>query len=983
MALFKDNDSTTSIIRLGSLLAIALGVFAIGLGAYLIYGNMQAELAMEQANRAADDRARDIAGTLASIQSTLRDPQVREVAQRAIVESGGRSDALNQAVRSRGVVGILDLRAFPMAVEDIELGQYPEPDFAVIEMLLEARRNGVATSQVHYAGSGNESLALAQRIEIDEQPVGVLFLRIPTSVVTSVLNETGVLDYVALVQGRGGQQAVLKSLGVVARDGARYTSIDGSRLELQWARNTMTGPMGGQGAIIIGSFGIILLMGGLLLRQRTRVADTIRAETPAAPPARTTKPAVKPGEPARSRPASPPPQPTPSRLAPTSPLSMDLPDIAEPPANAQDKPDDLPDWLLDSDAMDQDDAPFEETSPEQSDSMPDLPDLLGETEPEASDLPEPDRDSQATVAMDPDFDGFLNPREEPSEADHFVTDEKLREDELFDGVTFDEDVEAANEIDSAQLEVPEDDLDALMEGLGDDDIRDDFDVEEPTSSEPVEASQPEPEPVPEPEPEPKSQPEPKPQGSPEPEPAPPRPDRPPVVDPGLFQVAHIGGIVEDSLDARSATLIGQAIGSEALARGHERIVVGRDGRLYGAVLLTALSQGLRASGINVIDIGAVPTPVLYFAATELADGSGVMVTGSHYPPEHNGFRIMLGARMLHGPDLQALFDRIQNQNLDSGGGELTEENVFKRYVERISIDIQLERPLKVVVDCGNGITGSVAPQVLGAIGADVIPLYADVDGSFPNHHPDPADPDNLEDLKLCVRNFQADVGIAYDGDGDRLGLMTGKGDIIWADRALMLLARDLLSRDSDVTIVHDADSTYHLVTMVKEAGGRPVAARSLDVDVGDKIREQGGALGGTTSGHLFVAERWFDFDDAIYASARLLELFAADTRSVDEIVADLPECISTPQIRLPMERDEALELVAGLIAEGDFEDGEISTVDGLRVDFADGWGLVRAAHTTDGLVLRFEGADAKILNRIKTRFKKQIKARKPDLQLLF
>ena len=430
-------------------------------------------------------------------------------------------------------------------------------------------------------------------------------------------------------------------------------------------------------------------------------------------------------------------------------------------------------------------------------------------------------------------------------------------------------------------------------------------------------------------------------------------------------------------------MIGQAIGSEARSRGIEQVVVARDGRLYGAVLLSALSQGLRAAGIHVIDIGAVPTPTLHFAAAELTQGSGIMVTGSHHPPEWNGFRIRLAGQPLQDADVADLFRRVQEDDLASGQGRIEEQNLTDRYVERIAIDIQLERPLKVVVDCANGITGTVAPKVLEAIGADVIPLYADVDGNFPNHHPDPADADNLEDLKLCVRNFQADLGLAFDGDGDRLGMISDAGDIVWPDRLLMLLAPDIIERQPGATVVIDSESSSHLKTAIETAGGRCRTVASAEAVLAAALVEDNAPLGGLFSGNLFVAERWFAFDDGIYAAARLLELLAADTRPASERLAELPEVEATPQIRVPVESGQAQELIDKLAADGDFDEADFARVDGLRADYPDGWGAVRAARSAPELVLRFEGDDAKAMNRIKTLFKKQLKRVAPDLKLLF
>jgi len=992
--LFKGSDSRASLVRLSSLLAIALGIFGLVIGAVVLYASMQGQLASEQASRAASDQARNIADALGDIQSTLRDPQVQDLARQAIDAPRGRSETLEQAVRRRGVTNIIDLRVFPASVEEIPLGEYPEPDFTVIEMLIEARRDGQATIQVHYAGTSNENLAFAQSVSAAGEPAGVLFLRVPVSMVNSLLQPSPLLDSVALVQGSAERSVVLKSIGTVPASGS-VSDIPDSRLALRWSRVTLGGPMNSQSAIIVGSIGILLLMGGLLIRQRSGVLDTARSEpleqTPSEPVAQARAESKKP----KSRPrASVRPRPS---------------ERAAPPAAA-----DLPDWLLDSDEIDQKRRTDDQGDPARDEVLADLPDTLADEKLTlAEEYPEPEappeerssrRGSRDTLVLDPDERDLFEPDEDVPDLSEHRSDTRPGSQATHEADPDDESLAPpVSEVDDEALDLSLDQAAAELEQVFDADEEDLFELERPDqrSAAPEQDDRDGSDGEPDADPasldeaghesslqlEQVDQPADEPADSGQPGPDEPSSgaseDRPPLIDPALFRATNIGGVVEDSLDARSATMIGQAIGSEARARGVDKLVVGRDGRLYGAVLMSALSQGLRAAGVQVIDIGAVPIPVLNFAASELAEGSGVMVTGSHYPPEHNGFRIRLKHEVLHDEQIMDLFRRIQEQDLTSGQGDIEEQSIVERYVERIGIDIQLERPLKVVVDCGNGIGGTVIPEVLTAIGADVIPLYADVDGNFPNHHPNPADPENLEDLKLCVRNFQADLGLAYDGDGDRLGLLDSKGDIVWLDHLLMLLARDILERHAGGRVVMDAACSDLLRAAVEEAGGSPVIARSADAFVEQRMREEQAVLGGLFSGHLFIAERWYPFDDAIYASARLLELLAADTRSIDEILAELPDTEGTPELRVALEGDQALDLVTALIAEGDFGDGEVSTVDGLRVDFADGWGLIRPSHTSPDLVLRFEGRDAKALNRIKTLFKKQIKARDADIRLLF
>jgi phosphomannomutase/phosphoglucomutase len=672
--------------------------------------------------------------------------------------------------------------------------------------------------------------------------------------------------------------------------------------------------------------------------------------------------------------------------------------------------DDLPDWLLDSDQIDQTDAPLGGGG----DELPDLPDTLsdrvddtvgGEKRAAASG----DGLVADTVFFNPDEEGFFDQDDSPS-ADG-KPDEDASEDEVHWPEQFDIDKDERAGNDQRDSTPPDavatmEDPDHVEADIDWDDFNSEIEHEELlTGSDEkaidaalAELEEPSPEPV-------------EPRGAADPELAAEartedqldgqdndreddrednqgsaqadRSDGEPVLHPGLFKANSIGGIVGEHLDTRAATLIGEAIGSEAMSRGVNRMVVGRDGRLDGPQLMSALSQGLRSAGVDVVDIGAVPIPVLNFAATELTSGSGVMVTGSHYPANHNGFRIRIQNELLSDDGIKAIQRRIDTQDLSSGAGRLEEDSVIERYIERIGIDVQLERPLKVIVDCGNGIAGSVVPAILSAIGADVIPLYADVDGSFPNHLPDPSQPENLEDLKLCVRNFHADLGLAFDGDGDRLAAVAGDGQMIWTDRLLMLLVPDIIERNAGARVVIDSASSPALNDLIRAAGGKPLVERSAEAFVEQRMRKESALLGGLFSGHLFIAERWYPFDDAIYASARLLEVLAADTRSIAEIIGQLPQTVGTPELRVSLESGRAEDLITELIAEGDFGDAQLSMVDGLRADYPDGWGMVRASHQGRGLVLRFEAESSKALKRIKTTFSRQIAARDSTVKLQF
>ena len=458
------------------------------------------------------------------------------------------------------------------------------------------------------------------------------------------------------------------------------------------------------------------------------------------------------------------------------------------------------------------------------------------------------------------------------------------------------------------------------------------------------------------------------------------------VDPSIFRAYDVRGVVGKTLNKDVARALGQSIGTLMSEKGLREIVVGRDGRLSGPELAGALADGLRAAGIDVIDIGAAPTPVVYYAAYRFNTGCCVAVTGSHNPPDYNGFKIVVGGETLSEGAIQDLHQRIASGALDSGGqGGLRQVDVAPDYIEKIVSDVLAERRLKIVVDCGNGIPGAIAPLVLEGVGCEVIPLYCDVDGTFPNHHPDPSDPQNLEDLILSVKQTGADLGLAFDGDGDRLGVVTQSGEIIYPDRLLMLFARDVLSRRPGATIIYDVKCTSHLKGQVLDAGGSPLMWRTGHSLIKAKMRETGAELAGEMSGHFFFKERWYGFDDGIYAAARLLEILAGDLqgRTPEEIFATLPKSVSTPELKIELAEGEHYHFMDKLRQQASFDDAALITIDGLRADWPDGWGLVRASNTTPVLVLRFEADDATALTRIQQVFRKQLLAVDFRLKLPF
>ncbi|SEI73978.1 phosphomannomutase/phosphoglucomutase [Frateuria terrea] len=459
-----------------------------------------------------------------------------------------------------------------------------------------------------------------------------------------------------------------------------------------------------------------------------------------------------------------------------------------------------------------------------------------------------------------------------------------------------------------------------------------------------------------------------------------------AVDPSIFRAYDVRGVVGKTLTAQVARLLGQSIGTLMREKGLNEIVVGRDGRLSGPELAGALSDGLREAGIDVIDVGAVPTPVVYFAAYRFNTGSGVAVTGSHNPPDYNGFKIVVGGETLSEGAIQDLYKRIASGALEAGGqGGLRHVDVVPDYIERITSDVQAERRLKVVVDCGNGIPGAVAPQVLEGIGCEIVPLYCEVDGTFPNHHPDPSDPHNLEDLIHAVRQTGADLGVAFDGDGDRLGVVTREGEIIYPDRLLMLFARDVLSRQPGATIIYDVKCTGHLKGQVLEAGGSPLMWRTGHSLIKAKMRQTQAELAGEMSGHFFFKERWYGFDDGIYAGARLLEILASDldARTPEQIFATCPKGVSTPELKIELAEGEHYRFIEKFKEKAGFGDATLTTIDGVRADWPDGWGLVRASNTTPVLVLRFDADNAAALKRIQQAFREQLFLVDPGLKLPF
>lgn len=454
---------------------------------------------------------------------------------------------------------------------------------------------------------------------------------------------------------------------------------------------------------------------------------------------------------------------------------------------------------------------------------------------------------------------------------------------------------------------------------------------------------------------------------------------------GIFRTYDIRGLVESELTPEVAHELGRAIGSEASERKQQGMIVGRDGRLSSQELSRALIKGLRSTGLDVVDIGLVATPVLYFATHYLESSNGVMITGSHNGPEYNGMKIVLGGETLSGDTVQALYQRIQTGTYVTGNGNLQTADITAAYIQRVTEDmpVAVDKSLKIVVDSGNGVASYIAPQVYRAMGHDIVELYCEIDGNFPNHHPDPSQPENLQDLIAKVKETGADLGFAFDGDGDRLGVVDAEGTVIWPDRQLMLLAKDVLSRNAGAPIIFDVKCSRYLRAIIELAGGKPLMWKTGHSLIKSKMKEVNAPLAGEMSGHVFFKERWYGFDDAIYTGARLLQVLVQQDENPTAVFADLPGGVSTHELRIRLTETEHGRVMEALKGTLDTEGGELSEVDGLRIDYPDGWGLIRPSNTSPYLVTRFEAEDEAALVRIQAAFRQAVHAVDPALDVPF
>ena len=461
-----------------------------------------------------------------------------------------------------------------------------------------------------------------------------------------------------------------------------------------------------------------------------------------------------------------------------------------------------------------------------------------------------------------------------------------------------------------------------------------------------------------------------------------------TLSPSIFKAYDIRGIIDSTLDADIARLIGMAFGSEMKEQGESTIVVGRDGRLSGPALMQALTDGLLSVGVNVIDLGVVATPMVYYGTCIAINGqeakSGIMITGSHNPPNYNGFKMVLGGKAIYGEQIKALYQRIVDQQFAiKMPAKRSEFDIFPNYLERITSDIKIARPMKIAVDCGNGVGGAFAGKLFRALGCVVEEMFCEVDGNFPNHHPDPAHVENLHDLMNKLANSENELGLAFDGDADRLGVVTKNGSVIFPDRQMMLYAKDVLSRNPGAQIIYDVKCTRNLGLWIEQHGGQALMWKTGHSLVKAKLKETGAPLAGEMSGHIFFKDRWYGFDDGLYTAARLLEILSHE-KDPNQTLLDLPNAICTPELQMACVEGEPFRILEDIKSNAKFDYAvSVNTIDGVRVEYADGFGLARPSNTTPVVVMRFEADNQTALERIQEDFKKALMAAKPDAKLPF
>lgn len=873
----KSGPHKSLLSRLLMGLGLVLMVFAV----LLFLGGTLARQVEAEAERLALAHVLETSAAVAELQTRLADPVVERAALSLVGTDRINEEELIEALGGVGLNSVLTAQVFQPDLEELLLGEYPNPDFTTLEMLLEARRSGTAVPESRVFGGQPVHLALAQRLPSeDETPLGFLLVRLPIERLTESIAWADELDFVALAQGLGERRTEIWRRGVRPVHDPARVAVPGTRFWLEWHRSTLFPAAGLQEVSISALIGVIVFLFGVRLRSpgraltspfrlpgaaRRGVTRTAGAPVGAmrqaaqSPPAREGKEALVPGVDTRGE--------TSARITPAETHSEQSARASVSQAGGS---------VLESDAAGVDPSPSAELTP---------------SDPELADAGAP-ADDLSPASLKPE------PAEESSGRDS-------------DGP-----VTASDDIDPSRSET------------------------EPGSKQ-------------------KPRPEPFSAGKSTP------PWSPPPVEPRLFTDAGILGRFDAGLDARSATLIGQAIAALAAERGVGQIAVARDGRLHGPVLIAALTQGLRSGGLDVLDFGAIPSPLLDYAALELPGQSAVMVSAAHLPSDWNGLRVMIQGQLLVGRSVHDLLEGTREARLASRQGLLESASATADYVESVVARIQIKRPLKVVVDCANTVTGLLIPRLLDEIGVNVIPLYADVDGAFPNHLPDPSRLDHLEDLRLCVRNFRADLGLAFGGDGDRVVMVAPDGAIIWPDRMLMLLARDLLIRRPQSTIVQDAMCSPRVLRHISSLGGRVETCGLGPVSLAATLERSGGVLGASFAGQFCMPGEWSRSADALFAACKLLEVLASDPHDIPELLGELPSWISLPPVFLPTLPTPPDQVLDQLLESADVSDAEVGSDHGFSIDFGHAWTRICRSADGSGLLVRFEGDDEIAVERLR------------------
>lgn len=1012
------------LLSLAGLAGLAVGGLMMAIGLVFLVLLWLSPSDPDAAQSIASESAESMATLLSEVDAAVQHESVLAAARQVPEDAPEQTEAVVQALAEQGQTERVDVRVYPPRAEEIEVGSYPEPDFTTVQMLIEARRQGAARARLRLAGTADQHIAFARAVVDEaEDVVAIVLVRMSADALLGLLQSPERGTWIRLTQG----SRVLRSQPADQADTAALGqhTVEGSALTIEWGVPAAGGALTPVQSILLLIVGLLLAGAGTLVRFGP-LGRIMAGSDPVRPP-------VPSPTSASAQDKTMPPQPAPAASPAAVPETTAPEHLSAQEESDEAKPD-LPDWLLDeggglpfgdeserstddSDkAQPADEPPGQspESAPSEPSSggleleVPDLDEILAQID----DADEPARTSEsgteeASVDAAPQVgDGldYLTDSADSGSGEERLENELVERDPADDeraappehdvdsGLEWRTDFEEPAQESTRQEASDEESARADEMSLSLDAGLDlDFDVDQPAESHDTSDDRPHPVETPATE------------GAAEPSteevPVEELPDEEPeevlseeerllaivagsdLFAPSLFKNDGIRGVVDRTFDARRATELGRAIGTLAAGAGHRSIAVGRDGRVSGPVLMSALIRGLRNAGMDVIEAGAVPSPALWHAAFEMADGCGVMVGASHHGPVENGLQAMLGGRMLGREQLlQAAVVAVQEEFTEGEGG-YSQENAARAYATALAATVELKRPLKVVVDCGNGIAGTIVPILLEALEIDLIPLYCDVDGSFPNHRPDPTDPECLEDLRLCVRNFRADLGFAFDGGGDRLALVSNESEVAGADQVLMLLTRALLSDDPEARVVLDVRCAGRLRRMIETAGGQAFLAPAGGVQVARHLVEEKAALGGTIEGQFTVVRNWYPFGDAICTAVRLLELLTADRRSVQEQLDELPESRTTGALPIAIDVEQGRRLVAGLRASVDFGDAELTMIDGVRIDFSDRWGLLRVNGDDGTVELRLGGDDAASLNRIKAEFRDWLLALDPNLSM--